>query len=683
MRGGHSESGILDGIAQVGLAKCDLSLCDRALERMTGGGRKEDPLSYYSLWSDVTRIRVSMARRQWNAAASALASLQRDLPAEADPTITNLLRLLKAEVGLVTGHRTEAARLIYDAASSTTAPSVEVLAETARVAGKALARDGALGPAVAQFERAAVLLASVGHLQARFEVLDAYREAAWPELEGTPPSAARPRSLPRRPRRLTIHSDSAAHLLPLPPPGPSAAVERAAALLDLAAYPEVFGREIFALLRDTNAAREVVLTADGPRTPRHIVAHAGCSYARARTLAASRRAAIRLPLGTWHDRPCQVHINPGDTVASRLTVLAIEKIAAAALQLETARREARERTALWPVEPREDHEGAVFASRLMMDHVATLRKVAPTNATILLTGETGTGKEVCARLIHRASLRADRPLVPFNCTAHPRDLIDSQLFGYRRGAFTGAHADFPGVIRGAAGGTLFLDEIGELLPEVQPKLLRFLESGEVLPLGESKPTVVDVRVIASTNADLEQYVKDGRFREDLFYRLKVIRVRLPPLRERREEIPPLVEHFLERHGREYHRERLRLAEETMEYLLLYHWPGNVRELANEMRRLVALAEDGAVLMPEHLSPEITAGRRTVPAAERPLRPIELVVRTDQPLSAATEHLERAMILRALAASGGRLEEAARALGLSRKGLYLKRRRLGIGDDSPA
>jgi DNA-binding NtrC family response regulator len=273
--------------------------------------------------------------------------------------------------------------------------------------------------------------------------------------------------------------------------------------------------------------------------------------------------------------------------------------------------------------------------------------------------------------------------VPFNCTAVPRELVDSQLFGYRRGAFTGAHADFPGIIRAAAGGTLFLDEIGDLGSDVQPKLLRFLESGEILPLGESRPTTINVRVIASTNAHLEALVKEGRFREDLYYRLNVIKLEVPPLRERREEIPPLVEHYLKRYGVENQNEQLRIAEETMEYLLLYRWPGNVRELANEMRRLAALAERSAILMPEHLKPEIVAARRTMPAAPRRPGPTEVVVRMDQPLSAAVEHLERAMILQALAASAGRLCPAALALGLSRKGLYLKRQRLGLQDAGTA
>jgi len=260
-------------------------------------------------------------------------------------------------------------------------------------------------------------------------------------------------------------------------------------------------------------------------------------------------------------------------------------------------------------------------------------------------------------------------------------LLDAQLFGYRRGAFTGAQEAFPGVIRSAAGGTLFLDEIGETTLDVQPKLLRFLESGEIHPLGEPKPLIVDVRVVAATNANLEQLVSEGRFREDLFYRLNVVRLDVPALRERREEIPQLVQHYLEKCSRESHKTGLRFAEETIEYLMLYKWPGNVRQLASEMRRLAALAETDAVLMPEHLSPEIAASRRTIPASERVLDSTEVVVRLDQPLAAGTQHLEQAMIQYALKKCDGRVEETAAMLGISRKGLYLKRLRFGI--DPPA
>src|SRR6266542_591881 len=293
----------------------------------------------------------------------------------------------------------------------------------------------------------------------------------------------------------------------------------------------------------------------------------------------------------------------------------------------------------------------------------------------LVIGETGTGKEMLARAIHRASDRADKPMLPFNCTAVPRDMIESQLFGYRKGAFTGADTSFAGVIRSAAGGTLFLDEIAEVPLEVQPKLLRFLETHEIHPLGELQPIKVDVRVIVATNGRLEQLVAEGRFREDLFYRLNVVRMKLPPLRERREEIPPLVNHYLRKYGDEQKKGRLTLSDETLEYLLLYAWPGNLRQLANEVRRMVAMAEPDSTLTPAHLSPEIQTSRRTIPAI--PAADPEVRVRIDQPLPAAVQILEQTMVKSALDRTHGRVEEAARMLGISRKGLFLKRRRWGI------
>jgi DNA-binding NtrC family response regulator len=259
----------------------------------------------------------------------------------------------------------------------------------------------------------------------------------------------------------------------------------------------------------------------------------------------------------------------------------------------------------------------------------------------------------------------------------PKDMLDSQLFGHRRGSFTGATENFPGVIRGAGGGTLFLDEIGDMGLELQPKLLRFLDSNEVHPIGETQPVRADVRVIAATNADLEALVSQGRFREDLYYRLAIVRLHLPPLRERRVEIPSFVQHYLEKYAKEYGKGDLRIAEETMEYLLLYRWPGNVRQLANEVRRMTALAETSAVLMPEHLSSDIFASRRTLPPSERVMTPNEFVVRLDQPLAAAVEHVERTMMLHAMKRCGGRIDDTAAMLGLSRKGLYLKRQRFGI------
>jgi hydrogenase-4 transcriptional activator len=296
------------------------------------------------------------------------------------------------------------------------------------------------------------------------------------------------------------------------------------------------------------------------------------------------------------------------------------------------------------------------------------------NVLVLITGESGTGKEVLARSIHRASPRAPRPFVPFNCAAVPRELLESQLFGYRRGAFTGAERDSPGVIRAARDGTLFLDEIGELGLDLQPKLLRFLESSEINPLGESTPFRVDVRIVAATNANLEELVHQGKFREDLFYRLSVIRLSIPPLRERREEIPALVHHFIARAATEFAKGRMRIAEEAMEHLLLFRWPGNVRQLQNEIRRMVALADPDSVLRPSTIAPHIVrATPKVAPGAESR----EMAVSLHDNLPTTITRIEREMIERALKLHDGKVDAVARSLGISRKGLYLKRQRLGL------
>jgi DNA-binding NtrC family response regulator len=320
----------------------------------------------------------------------------------------------------------------------------------------------------------------------------------------------------------------------------------------------------------------------------------------------------------------------------------------------------------------------------MSEVVAIARRIASTPLTVLLTGETGTGKEMLARDIHRASDRGDRLFLPFNCTAVPRDMLESQLFGYRKGAFTGADTSFQGVIRSAAGGTIFLDEIADVPLDVQPKLLRFLETHEIHPLGEPQPIKVDVRIVAATNANMERLVAEGRFREDLFYRLNIVRLKLPPLRERREEIPALVHHYLRRFGDEEKKGQLTLADETLEYLLLHPWPGNVRQLANEVHRMVVMAEPDSALTPAQLSPDIRASRLTIPAtaAHASVEP-EVRVRLDQPLPLAVEMLEQTMIRSALKRSRGRVEEAAKLLGISRKGLFLKRRRWNLDQTQPS
>jgi DNA-binding NtrC family response regulator len=342
-------------------------------------------------------------------------------------------------------------------------------------------------------------------------------------------------------------------------------------------------------------------------------------------------------------------------------------------ELQRARTEREEQMALWPIEDAPDDAQNTIVSGRMRDLMGTAKKVATTNVSVLLTGESGTGKEILARAIHGYSPRAHKPFIPFNCTAVPPDMLESQLFGHRRGAFTSADRDNPGLIRSARDGTLFLDEIGELSLELQPKLLRFLEAGEICPLGESMPLQVDVRIIAATNRDLDALVRDGRFREDLFYRLNVVRLTIPPLRERCDEIPALVHHFAARAAAEFNKGRIRVADETLEHLLLHAWPGNVRQLQNEVRRMVAFADADAVLKPSALSEDIK--RAAVRQSQRTAG--QIAVALDEKLAPTLSKIEREMIRTALRAHHGRLEDAARALGISRKGLYLKRQRLGL------
>ncbi len=312
----------------------------------------------------------------------------------------------------------------------------------------------------------------------------------------------------------------------------------------------------------------------------------------------------------------------------------------------------------------------------MLRLLDTATRIAATPITVLITGETGTGKEVLARFIHDASDRKAGRFMAVNCSALPRELLESQMFGHRRGAFTGAADSFEGIVKGAEGGTLFLDEVGDLPLDLQPKFLRFLETGEVLPLGSNQPVKVNVRVIAATNANLGDLVAQGRFRSDLYYRLNGIHFGLPPLRSRREEIPAFARHLLDRFAIEFGKGGLNLTREALEHLLVYDWPGNLRQLASELRRVAALAEKDTAVSPDLLSPEITA----IPPIAVPPEAAEptISVSADQRLGPALQAVERTMIARALERTAGRMDDAARLLGISRKGLFLKRRRYRIG-----
>jgi len=307
--------------------------------------------------------------------------------------------------------------------------------------------------------------------------------------------------------------------------------------------------------------------------------------------------------------------------------------------------------------------------------VDQIQRLQGNDLTVLITGESGTGKDLIARAIHAGSPRRTSTFLPFNCTTMTRELADSQLFGHRRGSFTGAMTDQQGLIRSAAGGTLFLDEIGDVPLDVQPKLLRFLEQGEILPIGETRPLAIDVRVLAATNADLEQRVAEGKFREDLYYRLSVIRLEVPPLRARREEIPHLSTFFLRESCEKLAKPEVTLSSATLDVFARYHWPGNVRQLWNEIQRAVAMSLAGGVIEPEHLSPDLTV-QRLAGASSMSGGPGGWAPEAGT-LAENIEKVERTIIMATLEKSSGNISEAARLLGLTRKGLYMKMARLGL------
>jgi len=295
-------------------------------------------------------------------------------------------------------------------------------------------------------------------------------------------------------------------------------------------------------------------------------------------------------------------------------------------------------------------EGIVGESAALRGVFELIDRVAPTHSTVLITGESGTGKELVARAIQARSALSDRQFVALNMAALPSDIVEAQLFGHEKGAFTGAGERREGVLRAVRGGTVFLDEIGDLALATQGKLLRALEAHEVLPIGADRPVAADFRLIAATNQDLGKLIADGRFRQDLFYRLNVFRIELPSLRERREDIPALVAHFMSTHTRAMGRRPPRMSNEAMKLLLSYPWPGNVRELSNVLERALILA--GQAIEPEHLPLDLR-GANHYPTELRP----------------AVEEFERRHIDFALRAAGGNRERAAHLLDIDPATLY--------------
>jgi len=313
----------------------------------------------------------------------------------------------------------------------------------------------------------------------------------------------------------------------------------------------------------------------------------------------------------------------------------------------------------------------VARSPKMQEVLATVERVAPTNSTVLLGGESGVGKDLIARAIHEHSRRAAGPFIKINCTAIPENLLESELFGYERGAFTGAITSKPGKFELADKGTLFLDEIGDVPGSIQVKLLHVLQDREFERLGGTKTLKVDVRVVAATNQDLRAALEQGTFREDLYYRLNVVPISIPPLRERKEEIPYLVDHFIARFARESGKPLAGITPAALKLLLDFHWPGNVRELENIIERAVALSA-GTVIDAPDIRLDIAVSGPTPNAAGGSI--------PFPPDGTTLEQFEDEIIREALRRAGGNKSQAARLLGLSRNALRYRLSKLGVPDE---
>jgi transcriptional regulator with GAF, ATPase, and Fis domain len=337
-----------------------------------------------------------------------------------------------------------------------------------------------------------------------------------------------------------------------------------------------------------------------------------------------------------------------------------------AVAIDQARKHARELEHI-----RGESDGIITADSGMLAVLQTLAQVAPTDLPVLIQGETGTGKELFAKALYRRSTRAQGPFVVINCAALPATLIESELFGYIRGAFTGAHQDRIGLIGAAHRGTLFLDEIGEMPLESQSRLLRVLQSGEFTRLGSVRLETVDVRVIAASNRDLEREVDEGRFRSDLYFRLSPITLKIPPLRERRHDIHLLTAHFLRIYAGRYGREAPRLSDDCMASIAAWDFPGNVRELEGEIARLAAISTPGSLLHANALNERISGRRATDKTKADQLTPMSLA------------EMEKRLILSVLEHTEGNRTSAAEVLGVSREGLRTKMKRLGLSETAPS
>ncbi len=690
----HETTGaVFDTLAQIHLIRGRYDVASEFLGRASEAyGAYGRQTSHWYEWS-VRVLSARLALRQ-GAASDALSRAEEILGADAPPFEALQATLIAAEALLAADRAGDAEQRLASAAEvldPRVAPAT--WGEYLRIRGALHAKSGGSADAYHNFAQSATLLellgeryqAALSHLAlGRLVAQTGARSVAERHLESAfavfkQLGAERDLADCRSAHDLLKQAGSGEYVIS-PADADEAIVRR---VVDAAALSELLGRETASALLEAAAGDAAVVFVQLAGGDVRVLAHAGCDADTARSLARSSRhnlaygrgAIVLESLGRDPDGPRMALLaSPrpiGHPIMRRLRIIAMVSRQGFALCA------ARDRSAA-PVGPSADPSlepllpGFLSASAAMTRVVEQIQRMQGNDLTVLVTGESGTGKELVARAIHVGSHRSAAMFLPYNCTTTGRDLADSQLFGHRRGSFTGAVTDQPGLVRSAAGGTLFLDEIGDLPLDVQPKLLRFLEQSEIMPVGETRPQKVDVRVLAATNADLEQRVAEGKFREDLYYRLSVIRIHVPPLRDRREEIPHLSTFFLREASERLSKPEVQLSSATLDMFSQYWWPGNVRQLRNEIQRAVAMSAPGGSIEPSHLSPEISATRLpTGPAGPRRSTSVPAN------LASTVEQVERDLIQAALNQAAGNISETARTLGLTRRGLYLKLRRLGL------
>lgn len=642
-------SAVIDALAQIELLNGRLDRCDEILAKSTVS---DSDSRYIDLDNQATRVRCLQRRGNL---AEALRTAEAAVNAASERSAHLLhtkYRILLADVLVDLGRVHDASQLLQSIGTSSNERSFAMVAEMEHVEGRIALRFGSTNVARSRFDRASRVLSCIGHVSA----LDDLQRRARSELDEVSTDETNEDNVPQNVERSDVATLDG--------------IVSAAKLIGFARAPRLLGAEAFHALQQSGRVSRMALLAmkDGIRT---VLQHHNWLD----VLDFESREAIDLQFGSSADETYELLVVPNSEYDSPEWIRSVLSLVSAATELQASRRERTLRTTLWPTELSRPETGPVFYSERMRQLREQALRMATTDLKVLITGETGVGKEVIARLIHDASKRSNKRFDAVNCASVPRELFEAHLFGHKKGAFTGAINDSLGVIRGNDGGTIFFDEIGELSVDMQVKLLRVLDAQEVHPLGAPHALPVDFRIVAATNADLFDLVEEKRFREDLFYRLNVATLRVPALRERREEILLLAEHFLRMYCVQYERPLLTISDEAREHLLLYSWPGNVRELRNEMERLAGLMESGAIIQPADLKTQIVAGRSR--SVDPEAGPGVCVIRLDQKLQDGYDQYAKKAIESALRRHGWNLDKAAKDLGLSRKGLYNMRLRYSL------